>query len=311
MRNRFAILLALLSLFVAACGEKDEPEVTGPPVVTDPGGGQNGGEPQGGGGVALEEIGEFEDPVFVTQPKGDSALYVVEQTGQVVRVSPSGKKSTLLDISDEITAGGEQGLLSVAFAPDYARSGLFYVDYTNTNGDTRVVEYETENERQGRRALRRGRSSKSTSRTPTTTAACSSSTTTATCWSASATAAPAGDPERNGQDLATLLGKILRIDPEHSDKGKLQYSLVADNPYAGEGDARPEILAYGLRNPWRFSFDSKTGALWIGDVGQNSLEEIDVLEEPGAGRQLRLVRISRGPSASTRTRRPRTRSTPS
>ncbi len=90
-----------------------------------------------------------------------------------------------------------------------------------------------------------------------------------------------GDPERNGQDLTTLLGKILRINPDQSDKGKLQYSLVADNPYAGEGDARPEILAYGLRNPWRFSFDSKTGALWIGDVGQNSLEEIDVLDEPG------------------------------
>ena len=151
MHIRLAIFLALTALLVAGCGEKDEPEVTGPPVVTDPGGGQ--GEPQSGG-VALEEIGEFEDPVFVTQPKGDTSLYVVEQTGQVIRVAPSGKQSTLLDISDEIVAGGEQGLLSVAFAPDYARSGLLYVDYTNTNGDTRVVEYRDGREdRQGRRAL--------------------------------------------------------------------------------------------------------------------------------------------------------------
>src|SRR3712207_4711213 len=109
---------------LAGCGEKDEPEVTGPPVVTTTP--DDGGDPQGSGGVALEEIGEFEDPVFVAQPKGEGSLYVVEQTGRIVRISPSGKESTFLDISDEITAGGEQGLLSVAFPPDYARSGLFY-----------------------------------------------------------------------------------------------------------------------------------------------------------------------------------------
>ena len=278
MRNRFAILLALASLFVVACGEKDEPEVTGPPVVTDPGE-PDGGEPQGGGGVALEEIGEFEDPVYVTQPKGEGSLYVVEQTGQVIRVSPSGKKSTLLDISDEITAGGEQGLLSVAFAPDYARSGLFYVDYTNTNGDTRVVEYKTEkngkvDERSARTILEQPQPYSNHN------GGLLLFDDDGNLLVGLGDGGAAGDPERNGQDLSSLLGKILRIDPSGRDKG-LDYAIPKDNPYAGESDVRPEILAYGLRNPWRFSFDSKTGALWIGDVGQNSLEEIDYLEEPG------------------------------
>ena len=277
MHIRLAIFLAASSLFVAGCGEKDEPEVTGPPVVTDPGGGQ--GEPKSGG-VALEEIGDFEDPVFVTQPKDDSALYVVEQTGQVIRVAPSGKQSTLLDISDEIVAGGEQGLLSVAFAPDYARSGLFYVDYTNTNGDTRVVEYETD--------PKTGKADERSARTllevPQPFANHNGGLLIfdddGNLLVGLGDGGSAGDPERNGQDLSALLGKILRIDPGGQAGGQ-EYGIPKDNPYVDENDARPEILAYGLRNPWRFSFDRKTGALWIGDVGQNALEEIDVLAKPG------------------------------
>jgi glucose/arabinose dehydrogenase len=280
MRNRLAILLALASLLVAACGEKEEPVVTGPPVVTDPGGGEPGdGEPQGGGGVELEEIGEFEDPVFVTQPVGDSSLYVVEQTGRIIQVKPDGKESTLLDISDEITAGGEQGLLSVAFSPDYRRSGLFYVDYTNTNGDTRVVEYRTANngkvdERSARTILEQPQPYSNHN------GGLLLFDDDGNLLVGLGDGGAAGDPERNGQDLTVLLGKILRIDPA-SPSGGLEFSNPNENPYVGTTNKRPEILAYGLRNPWRFSFDSKTGALWIGDVGQNSLEEIDVLSKPG------------------------------
>jgi glucose/arabinose dehydrogenase len=277
MRCRIALLVALGSLLVAACGEKEEPEVTGPPVVTGPNSDGNGGKPKGGE-VVLEEVGEFEDPVFVTQPEGDASLYVVEQTGQIIRVSPAGKESTLLDISDEITAGGEQGLLSVAFAPDYERSGLFYVDYTNTNGDTRVVEYRTDNS---------GKVDERSSRTVLEVNQPYSNHNgglllfddDGNLLVGLGDGGAAGDPERNGQDLSVLLGKILRIDPDA--EGGDEYSIPKDNPYVGEDDAAPEILAYGLRNPWRFSFDSKTGALWIGDVGQNSLEEIDYLAKPG------------------------------
>ncbi|MDQ3758578.1 MAG: PQQ-dependent sugar dehydrogenase [Actinomycetota bacterium] len=287
IRIRSAILLSLATLVAAGCGEKEEPEVTGPPVVTNPAG---GGESSGTGGVALKEIGEFEDPVFVAQPRGDDALYVVEQTGQIIRVSPGAKRSTLLDISDEITAGGEQGLLSVAFAPDYARSGLFYVDYTNTNGDTRVVEYRTKNGRADR-----GSASvllKVNQPYANHNGGLLLFDDEGNLLVGLGDGGSAGDPERNGQDLGTLLGKILRIDPTPpSGVARIseEYSIPPENPYAegktppyvSDDGSRAEILAYGLRNPWRFSFDRKTGALWIGDVGQNELEEIDLLPEPG------------------------------
>lgn len=287
MQRTPAILIALLAAsLIAACGEKDEPELTGPPVVTKPE--APGKPPSGSGGVALEEIGEFESPVFLAQPEGDPALYVVEQTGRIMRTAPSGKVSTFLDISREITAGGEQGLLSVAFSPDFSRSGLFYVDYTNRAGDTRVVEYQRSRrnpaaadpgsarvllavdqpfanhngglllfDREGNLLIGLG------------------------------DGGAGGDPDRNGQDLSTLLGKILRIDPTPSRRVdprlRFEYSIPPDNPFVEREGARPEILAYGLRNPWRFSLDRRGGGLWIGDVGQSALEEIDYVGELGAG----------------------------
>ncbi len=306
MHIRLAIFLALTALLVAGCGEKDEPEVTGPPVVTDPGGGK--GEPQSGG-VALEEIGEFEDPVFVTQPKGDTALYVVEQTGQVIRVSPSGKQSTLLDISDEIVAGGEQGLLSVAFAPDYARSGLFYVDYTNTNGDTRVVEYQTD-EKTGKADER---SARTLLEVPQPFANHNGGLLLfdddGNLLVGLGDGGSAGDPDRNGQNLSALLGKILRIDPGAGGRGE-EYGVPKDNPYVNENDARPEILAYGLRNPWRFSFDSKDrGALDRRRRPERARGDRRI-GGAGAGRELRLVRLRGHRALQLPTRRRRTRSTP-
>ena len=219
MRNRLAILLALVSLVVAACGEKDEPEVTGPPVVTDPGGGQNGGEPQGDGGVALEEIGEFEDPVFVTQPKGDSALYVVEQTGQVIRVSPSGKKSRCSTSPTRSPPAASRGSSPSPSRRTTRRSGLFYVDYTNTNGDTRVVEYETE---------KNGKADERSARTLLEVDQPYSNHNgglllfddDGNLLVGLGDGGAGGDPERNGQDLATLLGKILRIDPDRVRQGE-------------------------------------------------------------------------------------------
>lgn len=289
-RTRFAALLALTSLALAACGEKDEPDVTGLPVVTSTsigtGGTQGRGEAASGrGGIALEKIGDFEDPLFVTQPKGDNALYVVEQTGQVIRVSPSGKQSTLIDISDEVVAGGEQGLLSVAFAPDYMRSGLFYVDYTDTEGDTRVVEYETE--KNGEADLDSARTLLEVDQPYANhNGGLLIFDDEGNLLVGLGDGGSAGDPERNGQDLNALLGKILRIDPEPRGESDLEYSIPKDNPFADREDTRPEILVYGLRNPWRFSLDRKGGGLWIGDVGQNELEEVDFVPELAAGANL-------------------------
>lgn len=199
---------------------------------------------------------------------------MVEQGGRIVRVGGDGSTSSFLDIADEISAGGEQGLLSVAFAPDFRRSGRLYVNYTDLDGNTRVVEYRSPGgervDEGSRRELLRidqpfsnhnggllqfGSDGK--------------------LYVGTGDGGSADDPERNAQDLSSLLGKILRIDPRATDGNA--YSIPKDNPFAGDGGARGEIYAYGLRNPWRFSFDRKTDALSIGDVGQNSREEVDLV----------------------------------
>ncbi len=149
VRTIIACGLVPVALLAAGCGEKDEPEISGPPVVdrptttpSDP----NGGEQRtgdGNGGVRLEEVGEFSSPVFVAQPEGESALYVVEREGRIMRVRGNERPQVFLDITRLVgSEGSEQGLLSMAFAPDYQRSGRFYVDYTDKEGDTRVVAYE-------------------------------------------------------------------------------------------------------------------------------------------------------------------------
>ena len=277
-----------MALAVAGCGGDDEPTATTaeqpaakPPATRDRGEDEAPTPPpvgDGRGGVRLAELGSFEAPLFVTQPPGeDEVLYVVEQGGRVIRLARDGSKSTLLDISGEISSGGERGLLSVAFAPDFQRSGHLYVDYTDADGDTRVVEYRSSDGRTvdggSRREVLRidqpfsnhngglllfgddGR-----------------------LYVGTGDGGSTNDPERNAQNLGTLLGKILRIDPRPA--GGRPYGIPRDNPFAGSDDARGEIYSYGLRNPWRFSFDREGGALAIGDVGQSSREEIDLV---GAG----------------------------
>jgi len=146
VRKALACALIPFALLAVGCGEKDEPEVTGPPVVDrepsePPEQGDRTETGDGEGDVELEEVGDFSSPVFVAQPVGENALYVVEQGGRIMRVAGDRRPKVFLDVTGKITSeGSEQGLLSMAFAPDYRRSGRFYVDYTNKAGDTRVVE---------------------------------------------------------------------------------------------------------------------------------------------------------------------------
>ncbi|MFI9590285.1 PQQ-dependent sugar dehydrogenase [Nonomuraea sp. NPDC052265] len=211
------------------------------------------------GQVRFRELGRFERPVAFAVRAGDERLYVAEQGGRLRATDGD----VLVDLSGEVSGGNEQGLLGVAFHP----SGRWlYLDWTDARGATHVTEWAFD----GRRAT--GRRDVLTQEQPY-----------ANHNGGQLAFGPdghlyvglgdggsAGDPQGNGQDLGTLLGKILRIDP----RGR-PYKVPEDNPFAGKDGARAEIWAYGLRNPWRFGFDRRTGDLWIGDVGQDEVEEID------------------------------------
>lgn len=212
----------------------------------------------------------------MTQPPEESEeLYVVEQEGTIQRVGPDGESSVFLDVADEITAGGEQGLLSVAFSPDYASSGLLYVYFTDLEGDQRVVEYEATD----------GEVDESTRRDvlrmddlyPNHNGGLLTFGPDDLLYIGTGDVGGGGDPERNALDTSSLLGKLLRIDPRPD--GDLAYTIPDDNPFAGDDSASGEVYSYGLRNPWRYGFDSETGDLSIGDVGQDEQEEINLVND--------------------------------
>jgi glucose/arabinose dehydrogenase len=247
------VVLCALALMAAACSSGDESGQTEDqalPQATEP----QATETSGGGGVEFRQVADGVDsPLGIAStPSEPDRLYIVEQPG-LVRVVEDGKllSQPFLDVQDQVVSGGEQGLLSLAFDPDYESNRRFYVDYTDTNGDTRVVEYEAAasgpvkrrellfvdqpyaNHNGGQLAFAPdGR-----------------------LYVGMGDGGSGGDPENRAQDLDEKLGKLLSTDPN------------------GSGGWR--IEGYGLRNPWRFSFDRETGDLWIGDVGQGSWEEID------------------------------------
>jgi glucose/arabinose dehydrogenase len=228
-------------------------------------------------GVRLKKIGSFQAPVYVTAPRGDRHVqFVVEQAGRIMIVRNGRKLSTpFLDITGKVTSGGEQGLLSMAFAPDYAQSGLFYVYYTGRDEDQHVVEY---------RRASADRADAGSARTVLDMADSESNHNGGLLlfgpggllYIGTGDGGGAGDrhgPRGNAQNLGSLLGKILRIDPRES--GGRPYTIPPSNPFVGRAGARGEIYSYGLRNPWRFSFDPANGNLAIADVGQNEVEEVD------------------------------------
>ena len=174
----------------------------------------------------------------------------------------------MLDIGDEVSLGGEQGLLGLVFSPD---GRYLYVNFTDVNGDTHVVVFE----------MRDGHAVLDTRREILSVAQPYSNHNGGDLvfgpdgylYIGLGDGGSGGDPEGNGQSLSTLLGKMLRIDPTPT--GANPYEIPADNPFVDRADARGEIWAYGLRNPWRYSFDRVPGDLWIGDVGQSAWEEVD------------------------------------
>ncbi len=219
--------------------------------------------------VALFDIGSFDQPVDVAVAPGGGEIYVVEQPGRVVAVTDL-SADVVLDITDLTEARGEQGLLGLAFHPT---ADLAYVDFTDTNGDTVVAEFAVD--------LTTARFDRDSYREVLTIDQPYSNHNGGQLafgpdqllYIGVGDGGSGGDPDRNALDLSTRLGKILRIDPVATDGEP--FTVPADNPFVDTSGADPTIWAYGLRNPWRFSFDRPTGDLWIGDVGQGDFEEIN------------------------------------
>ncbi|MBW8058940.1 MAG: PQQ-dependent sugar dehydrogenase [Solirubrobacterales bacterium] len=264
--------VALATAALPACGEAQEP----PERRDGSGGTATGSARAGGGGVALKRIGRFESPVYVAGAPGfPKLLFVVEQPGRV-RVLRGGRerRRPFLDISGLVSSGGERGLLSIAFPPDYRRSRRFYVYYTDRQGDIRVDEFKRRGPvraaRGSRRAVleipHRANSNHNGGQLQFLGNL---------LFLGTGDGGSGGDPPNNAQNLGSLLGKLLRIDPRAA-RGR-RYSIPASNPFVG-GPGRDEIYSFGLRNPFRFSFDTVTAKrprIAIADVGQNRFEELD------------------------------------
>jgi glucose/arabinose dehydrogenase len=270
------------ALALAACGSGDDGMATTVPASPNDAT-TNLASPQAASArassVRLVKVGQFDLPDYLAAPPGDARrLFVVEQGG-TIRVVRDGKQlpRPFLDLRKKVISGGEQGLLSIAFAPDYATSRRFYVNYTDRSGTQSVVEYH-------RSAASRDRASAGSARLVLRYDGVEANHNGGLLlfgpdkllYLGTGDGGGANDQHGargNGQDRGSLLGKILRIDPRRS--GSKPYGVPAGNPFVGQAGARPEIYSYGLRNPWRFSFDRATGDLAIGDVGQDHVEEID------------------------------------
>lgn len=228
------------------------------------------------------DVGADAAPVYITgDGTGEGRLYLVQRAGLIRILNMKGKVTgTLLDLRGRVGTDGERGLHAIAFHPRFAKNGKFYVHYNTPAGDTRVIEYRQRKPGQEVNAGS-GRTLLAFSRPE---------------WnhnggwlgfgpdgylyiaSGDGGGNAPGDPFGNGQDRSDLFGSILRIDVNKGDP----YAIPKDNPFR-KGGGRKELWNYGLRNPWRASFDRVTGNLWIGDVGQNAVEEVDIQKQGKGG----------------------------
>lgn len=251
-------------------------------------------------GARLEEVAKLDKPVAFAMRPGGNDVFIAEQGGRVKHLVPNtgerqpdeppddGKPfrvidEPVLDISADVRNQGEQGLLGMTFSPDGRR---LYVHYSGTNGDTQVVSYEMNAEGADLSTRRRVFSTAQPQQNhnggqlvfgPD-----------GYLYLGLGDGGGSGDPDSNAQNPGTVLGTVIRIDPDGA-TGDLRYSSPTDNPFAEVGGA-PEVWLYGVRNPWRFSFDRLTGDLWLADVGEGDIEEVNWLpaQEQGAGRRANL-----------------------
>lgn len=237
--------------------------------------------PLGDPAIGLVPIGSFEQPVDLAWRRGDTTAYIVERVGRITPLRNGSAGTPVLDITDLTNGEGERGLLGLTFNGDGSRA---YVNHTDNSGDTVIAEYSVSADGTfdpaSRRVLLQVDQPYANHNGGNVTIGPDGM-----LYIGMGDGGDGGDPQRFSLNVSSLLGKILRIDPAPS--GNSPYTVPADNPFIGVPGARPEIWSVGVRNPWRFSFDSLTGDLWIADVGQNSLEEITVAwAADGGGRGL-------------------------
>ena len=253
----------------------------------------NGSDEVGGGGASpppatsnslrLQTVtAVLSSPVFLTAPTGDvGRLFIVEQGG-LIRILNSldgtPRTTPFLDVAGLIVTGGEQGLLGMAFDPNYAGNGRFYIYYTNTAGDIVIARYGVSSNADianaGAQAILKTIAHPTNQNHNGGMLAFGPD---GCLYAGIGDGGGSGDPNGNAQNTNSLLGKILRLDPETGS------ACGTDNPFATGTGGAPEVWSFGLRNPWRFSFDRSTGVLYIGDVGQDQREEVDAVVGPNAG----------------------------
>ena len=265
------VALGLLGLIPAAACGSDDGGTVGPPQGTTP--------------VGLAEVASgLSFPLYLTAPAGDNSRLFIVEKGGAIRIVKDGVllPTPFLDLGGRVSTGAEQGLLGLAFDPAYATNGRFVVDYTDVNGNTVVSTFQA--------AAGEPDRADPTSEAVVLTVEQPFANhnggqvlfgSDGMLYIGLGDGGGGGDPGGRGQSLTELLGKILRVDV----RSGTGYTVPADNPFVGRTDARPEIWSFGLRNPWRFTFDPATGDLYIADVGQNAWEEVDVATAAhGAGR---------------------------
>jgi glucose/arabinose dehydrogenase len=272
MQRAVTVLLALAlpASLSAACGD-DGPNPSDPPAGMVP--------------VGLQDVASgLSVPLYLTAPAGDPTRLFIVEKGGAIRVVKDGAllPTPFLDLTGRVSTGGEQGLFGLAFDPAYADNGRFVVHYTDVGGNTVVSLFRVSADDADR--------ADPASETIVLTAEQPFSNHNGgqilfgpdgMLYIGLGDGGSSGDPGGRGQALTDLLGSILRVDVRTG----TGYTIPPDNPFLGRADAKPEIWSFGLRNPWRFTFDPATGDLYIADVGQNAWEEVDVVPAAaGAGR---------------------------